>query len=426
VTRKLLVLAASLVLLPLAWSHASASGPATITVDPNGDFHTIQAAVDAAQPGDTVLISAGTYQEEVSVETPGITVMGVDRESVILDGAGILGNAFTVTADGVTLQSMTAQNYASNGFVFTRVDGCHWNDLHAKDNAEYGLYGVHSRHCLMENSIGEGHGDSGFYLGETVDCDCDVQNNVGWNNMLGYSGTANSHIRIHGNDFYGNRAGILLSVLPTEMGIDVCPSPTGEAPAPGDTCPGVTPYGIQTRTEIYENHIHDNNVHTRASGIYSTIHPPVSEGIVVSGGWNNDIHDNLIENNHLWGVGLFWLTTPERGNYVHDNTITGSRYGVWWDEQGEDNCFENNDISSVQQVSDPAVLPSCAPLVPGAPQGCPSAGIIDVAGIVTVNTDVGDWAACRGSDVRAPSAYKDAGLALRSYYDLQPDEDPLP
>ncbi len=405
-TRALLALAAALLLLPLGL-HASAAGPRTLTVSPTGDYHTIQAAVDAASPGDTVLVAPGVYQEAVSVSTPDVTIRGEDREGVVLDGGEALGNAFTVTADGVTLASMTAQHYASNGFVFTRVDGCRFDDLHAKDNGEYGLYAVHSRHCVMENSLAEGHGDSGFYLGETVDCDCDVQDNVGWNNMLGYSGTANSHIRIHGNDFFWNRAGILLSVLPDEMGADVCPDPAGGSPAPGDACPGVTPYGLQTRTEVYGNHVHDNNNHTRATGLFATVHPPVGEGIVISGGWNDDVHDNLVEDNHLWGVGIFWLTTPPRGNFVHDNQISGGRYGIWWDEQGEDHCFANNAITDVRVASDPAVLPSC----PG-PAGdlpCPAA--------------LSDYAACRANDARAPSAAKDAGLAWRSYWDLDPSQD---
>lgn len=406
---RILIATAALLLLPFAWAPAGAT--TTLVVGPNpGEYHTIQAAVDAASPGDTIVIGAGVYQEEVGVSTPGLTIRGVDRESVILDGGGVRGNAFTVVADNVTLASMTARDYAGNGFVFSHVIGCHFDDLHAIDNAEYGLYAVHSQKCVMENSFASGHGDSGFYLGETVDCDCDVQNNVGWDNMLGYSGTANSHIRIHHNEFMHNRAGILLSVLPTEMGVDVCAPELGMAGSPGDACPGVTAYGLQTRTEIYENYIHDNNDHTYASGIYGTVHPPVGEGIVVSGGWNNEIHHNRIENNHLWGVGIFWLTTEPRGNYVHDNEISGGRYGIWWDEWGEDHCFANNNVTNVRVVSDPAVLPTC----PG-PAGdlpCPAA--------------VGDYAACRANDplpVRPMTALKDAQLAWRSYYDLDPSQD---
>lgn len=407
--RTLIVLALALATFPLA-IHASASGPETLVVGPDSAYHTIQEAVDAASPGDTILVMPGVYQEAVQVATPDLVIQGTDRDAVVLDGGSQLGNAFTVTADHVTLAHMTAQHYASNGFVFTRVEGCHFDDLAALDNAEYGLYAVHSHRCVMENSFARGHGDSGFYLGETVDCDCDVQNNVGWENMLGYSGTANSHIRIHDNEFFHNRAGILLSVLPSETGADVCPDPSGAKPAPGDACPGVTPYGLQTRTEIYGNFIHDNNNHTRATGLFATVHPPVGEGIVIAGGWNNEIHHNRIVDNHLWGVGVFWLQTPPRGNFVHDNEISGGRFGIWWDEEGEDHCFRDNAVSDVRVVSDPATLPTC----PGP------------VGDLPCHAALGDYAACRLNDPRVVglgTPAKLAGLAWRAYYDLDPSQD---
>lgn len=385
------LLVCALVAIPFITFPAQASDPRTLVVGPGG-FTSIQAAVDAALPGDTVLIQPATYQESVLVVTPGIVIAGTDRATVVLDGGGFLGDGITVLANDVVVRTLTVQNYANNGVIFSHVRGFQMTDLHAKNNKEYGLYAIHSTDGDISHSIGEGHGDSAFYIGETPDCRCDVHHNVGFNNMLGYSGTANSHLRIFANEFYDNRAGILMSVLPQEMGVD----------------PDGTFYGTQVGTEIFDNHVYrNNNKDAPESGIWETVHVPLGEGITISGGWMNYVHDNLVEDNALWGVGVFWLTTPPRGNVIEDNTITGSRYGIWWDEWGEDNCFEGNVISSVQVVSDPDPLPSCASLV--APLPCPE----------------NDWAACRLSDARAPSATKEADLAWRALTDADPEEDAL-
>src|SRR2546427_10344717 len=61
-----------------------------------GQFRTIQAAVDAARPGDWILVAPGDYHENGSsdsqlpagglIRTPGIHLRGLDRNSVIVDG----------------------------------------------------------------------------------------------------------------------------------------------------------------------------------------------------------------------------------------------------------------------------------------------------------------------------------------------------
>ena len=75
------------------------------------DAPTIQAAVDAAEPGGIVLISPGVYQEAVVVTTPFLTIRGLDRNRVILDGGFTLDNGIQVIeADGVTIENMTARS----------------------------------------------------------------------------------------------------------------------------------------------------------------------------------------------------------------------------------------------------------------------------------------------------------------------------
>src|SRR6266540_1040178 len=53
---------------------------------PAGGYTTIQSAVDAATPGDLILVQPGVYHEAVKVTTPYLTIRGTDRNTVILDG----------------------------------------------------------------------------------------------------------------------------------------------------------------------------------------------------------------------------------------------------------------------------------------------------------------------------------------------------
>ncbi len=69
-----LLLSAAVALIVCAALAVPASA-ATLTVGAGGQFKTIQQAVDAANPGDTVLVALGTYAENVVVNKP-VTVTG--------------------------------------------------------------------------------------------------------------------------------------------------------------------------------------------------------------------------------------------------------------------------------------------------------------------------------------------------------------
>ena len=76
------------------------------------------------RPGDLILVSPGTYHEAVNVTTQELTIRGLDRNEVILDGEFELENGIRVLgAGGVAIENMTARNYTVNGFFWTGVDG---------------------------------------------------------------------------------------------------------------------------------------------------------------------------------------------------------------------------------------------------------------------------------------------------------------
>jgi len=91
------------------------------------DYPTIQNGVDAANPGDLVLIDKGTYVESVFVTTPSLTLRGVDRNSVILDGKFELGTGIMVGGNGV------AVDHATGSVVTMRGAGSRTNYLRIID-----------------------------------------------------------------------------------------------------------------------------------------------------------------------------------------------------------------------------------------------------------------------------------------------------
>src|ERR671935_3040181 len=183
------------------------------------DAPTVQAAVDAAAPGDTIQLDRGTYPGGVVVpkSKPNLTIRGVDRNAVVFDGADARDDAIDVRADGVTLQNLSAHNFRRNAFYWDGVTGFTGSYLTVWNVFGYGIYAEDSTGGLIEHDYVSGAADAAYYVGECNPCRATIRHVVARLSAVGYSGTnASGALTIRDSRWDRNGAGILPNSLADE------------------------------------------------------------------------------------------------------------------------------------------------------------------------------------------------------------------
>ena len=139
-----------------------------------GNFTTIQAAVDAASPGDTVFVYAGVYRERVSVPKT-LTLVGEDRNTTVIDGERI-GDVLRVTADWVNVTGFAVRNsYSGTGDAAIEFDGVRHGRIfgnNVSDNWGIGIHLVGSAESAVEDNVLRSNVDpdgAGIFLSSSDD-----------------------------------------------------------------------------------------------------------------------------------------------------------------------------------------------------------------------------------------------------------------
>ncbi len=155
---------------------AASAASAVVRNVPSALYPTIQSAENAALPGDTINIAAGTYTENVLIDVNNLFVQGscYNPAYVVVDGT--VNTVFEVVSNNVTIKCLTTRN----GYAGVYADpgtGIQLQNLRILSASDFGIYieaGNNFRIQAVEIRGAEGHGiyvaqgDNGLIQSTTV------------------------------------------------------------------------------------------------------------------------------------------------------------------------------------------------------------------------------------------------------------------
>ncbi|HMT25673.1 MAG TPA: hypothetical protein PKA24_05055 [Microthrixaceae bacterium] len=307
------------------------------------DHPTVQSAVDAAEPGDLILLAPGTYSEAVTVEVPRVTIRGLDRNTVILDGGDERENGFLVFSDGVAIENLTTAHYRGNGVLFSGdygsgriLDGFRASYVTAHNNGLYGVYAFAAQNGTIDHVYGSGHPSAAVYVGQCFPCNTVVRDSLGEHNAVGFQG-ANA-----GGDLYV----VTSTWRANRVGMESLSSRKEQAYP-------------QRQAVLAANAVVDNNgegtpLATNGFGV----------GIAIAGGRANRVEANVVSGHIVAGI----VVTPQEdflpeANRIESNRLTSNTVDLVFvsaDGAPLDNCFRANtySISSPENIEKAL---NCAP-----------------------------------------------------------------
>ena len=347
----------------------------------------IQAAVDAAAPGDAIVVGGGTYREHgrrchglhahrcaVLVRKDHIRLIArpAHGRPVILQARHGQDLGFTFVGGtgrsclrnhrrylrGAKLSGFRVRGFRQDGVLLYCVQRWRVTKVQATHNREYGIFPSHSRRGRVDHSFARGANDTGIYIGQSSRVRVDHSRAV--RNVSGFEIENSSRVRADHNVATGNTAGILSFALP---GLDV---------------------KHNRRNRIEHNRAGRNNKKNTCLDPKDVVcNVPSGSGILLVAADRNLVRGNRVGGNRSFGIGLtnycLGLQLPASactrididpnpdGNRIVGNTAKKNgtnaessvpepfRVDLAWDTTGTDNCWSKNKANTTF----PTPLPPC-------------------------------------------------------------------
>ncbi|GAA2795521.1 right-handed parallel beta-helix repeat-containing protein [Kitasatospora paracochleata] len=200
--------AAAALLLTVTAAPATAAAPTAPSVHLVHPGESVQAAVDAAAPGEVVELAAGTYPGSVTVSTDRLILRGQGAATVLTpdpadtSACARAGHGLCVVGDvsgpvrGVSVESLTLTGFTKNGLNASGTDALTVRGVLSHHNGQQGISQERSTRAVLVGNESRDNGQAGIFVANSVDQEGGAIDTLG--------------TEIAGNRLTGNRIGVVL------------------------------------------------------------------------------------------------------------------------------------------------------------------------------------------------------------------------
>lgn len=242
------------------------------------DGESIQAAVNAAQPGDTIRVMPGTYIETVYIDKDGIRLIGVIEQGnwPTLEGERRLNDAVLYSGNNIVVENLKITHYKGNAIMGQAGNNFEIRNNLIVDTGVYGVFPQLGQNGIVEGNVISGIEDAAIYVG--MSDNVHVAHNEVFDSVAGIEIENSRHAIVENNYVHNNTGGILAFITP----------------------------GLPIKTTrdviIRHNFIVDNNTANFGAPGSTVSGIPAGTGILIMAADEVVIHDNIITGNKTAGV----------------------------------------------------------------------------------------------------------------------------